>query len=97
MQIGGYSTNTFCFDRHELVVQLVRRLGYALGIRGYNDLRLRLAEMAFDLSSRINNPQELGRALITNQAWVYFIWAEYEKSLVKALIAEVRKDYKKAL
>jgi len=71
--------DAFNSGHHEIVLQLVRALGYALGIRGYNTLRLRLAELAEHAAKAMNNPLDLARVLITNKAWVYFFWADYAK------------------
>lgn len=65
----------------EVVVEMVRRLAYALGIRGYNDLRLRLAEMAAQSARTIGSPLELARVLITNKAWIHFFWADYDNCM----------------
>jgi hypothetical protein len=75
--------DAFNQEHHQLVVQMVRVLGYALGIRGYNDLRLRLAAMAAHSARAIGSPRELARALITNTAWVHFFWSDYDKCLAE--------------
>ena len=79
---------------HQLVVQMVRTLGYALGIRGYNDLRLRLGQMAGHSARAIGNPRELARTLITNVAWVHFFWSDYDKCLAELSegVAAARAD-----
>lgn len=73
--------DAFNFHQHHLVVQMVRSLGHALGIRGYNDLRRRLGEMAVHSAKEIGSKKEIARALITNEAWVYFFWSDYDKCL----------------
>lgn len=66
---------------HNIVLEMVRAIGYALGIRGYNDLRLRLANLAEHSARTLGSPQDLARVLITNKAWVYFFWADYENCI----------------
>ena len=72
--------SSFADGRHEAVLQMIRVISYALGIRGYNDQRLRLAEMAINSARAINNPSEWARALLMNKAWVYFVWGDHTNS-----------------
>jgi tetratricopeptide (TPR) repeat protein len=73
--------DAFDNNQHQLVIQFVRALGHALGIRGYNDLRVRLGRMAVHSAKAIGNSRDIARALITNEAWVYFFWSDYDKCL----------------
>jgi hypothetical protein len=87
--------DAFNFRQHQLVVQMVRGLGHALGIRGYNDLRRRLGEMAVHSAKAIGSKREIARALITNVAEVYFFWSDYDKCLAalkEGLVAARAED-----
>jgi hypothetical protein len=87
--------NVFTIYQYQLVVQMVRVLGYALGIRGYDDLRLRLGEMAVHSAKAIGSKREIARALITNVAEVYFFWSDYDKCLAalkEGLVAARAED-----
>lgn len=69
------------FERKEygMVISIMRYIGYALGIRGYHDLRLKLGELALEAAKRSQNKSEVARNLITNVGWVYFIWYKFEQ------------------
>jgi len=64
-------------QRHDVVVEMVRKCGYALGIRGYNDLRYRLAKIGVDSARVMGDSREVARVLLTNKAWIEFVWADH--------------------
>lgn len=72
---------SFANGSFETVIELSRRISYALGIRNYNDLRLRLANMAIDAATNLGKQEEVARALIANKAWIYFGWMDYDNCL----------------
>ena len=76
-------------QRHEVVIEMVRRIGHALGIRGYNDLRFRLAELGVDSARVLGIPTEIARVLVTNKAWVQFVWADHRGCAESLAAAEV--------
>lgn len=69
------------FNRKDygMVINIMRYIGYALGIRGYHDLRLKLGELALDAAKKSQNKIEIARNLITNIGWVYFIWYKFDQ------------------
>ena len=64
---------------YEMVFNIMRHIGYALGIRGYHDIRLKLGELAIEAAKRSQNKIEIARNLITNVGWVYFGWYKFEQ------------------
>gem|GEM_PF-1312817 len=67
------------FDREDfnLVTSLMRWIGYSLGLRGFHDLRLRLGNIALEAATKTDQKVEAARNLITNIAWVHFIWYQF--------------------
>ena len=59
---------------------IIKYIGHALGIRGYHDIRIKLAKIAAQAAHKIGNKRAEARSYIREIAWVYFSWHEYDKS-----------------
>lgn len=71
--------DTFERKDYGLVVNIMKYIGYTLGVRGYHDLRLKLGELALKAAKKNDQPVEEARNYITNIAWTYFNWYNFEK------------------
>ena len=66
-------------EEYDLVVGLVRYLGYSLGIIGKHDLRLSLSKIALEAAEKQGNYLEQARILLLNISWVYLGWYDFDE------------------
>ena len=71
---------SYRIEEYYLTTEIMKYVGYSLGIKGKHDLRQKLGEIALDAALQINAPVEQARNLILNMGWVYFVWYEFELS-----------------
>lgn len=71
---------SYRIEEYFLTTQIMKYVGYSLGIKGKHDLRLKLGEIAFEAAQLIDDHAEQARNLILNMGWVYFLWYDFELS-----------------
>lgn len=70
---------SFRIEEYDLVINIMKYIGYSLGIKGQHDIRLKLGEMALEAAKSTNDTSEQSRNLLLNIGWVYFIWYDFAK------------------
>lgn len=68
-------------DEHEIAVDLMRYVGYALSIRDHNADRLRLAKIALSSAILIDDTHQAVRILIKEIAWLNFTWYKFDECI----------------